>query len=267
MRLTRWSVMLAVLAAMALVVPATVPTAAQNGPRPQVIPVVAQMTTGGGASYMHVEVNRQGNMGFVSPQGEALVFDGYALCEGDNDAYAYNLPIEEGGFAGLGPVTIKQAHPGAFPVTIVRNTQDGRIRLTQTWAVPDPTEKDVTVTVTVRNISASPISDQRLMRSGSAHYQFDDPNPPFFGDASTADSAFEWWDNDFNGVANGLVMYARTVGKPHLAGVTGDIDLARSCGGYNDMEGGAGMYAQIVYLLPTLAPGAEWTMSFGYRRL
>ena len=269
MRFTRWRFALAALAAAALVLPAAVPgSAGPSGPRPQVAPIVASMTTGAGASYMHVDVDRQGNLTFVSPQDEGLVYDGYGLCKGDQDAYAYNLPIEEGGAAGLGPVTVTQPNPGAFPVTIVRKTWDGAIRLSQTWAVPDPTEKDITVTMTVRNISASPITDLRLMRSGSAHYQFDDPNPPFFRGATTADSAFEWWDNDFNGTANGLVMTARTLGQPHVAGVSGDIDLARSCEGFNEMdpfpsEG----YPQIVYFLPTLPPGAEVTVAFTYRRL
>lgn len=268
MRLSRGRLTLTAFAAAALVLPATVPTVAGPGPRAQAIPVVAERTTGGGASFMRVTVNRQGNMYLESPKGESLVFDGYGLCKGTEDAYAYNLPMEGGGAAGLGPVTVTQPNPGTFPVTIVRKTQDGAIRLTQTWAVPDPTEKDVTVTMTVRNIGASPISDLRLMRSGSAHYQFDDPNPPFFEGATTADSAFEWWDNDANGTANGLVISARTVGKPHEAGVSGDIDLARSCEGFNEMQPyPAEGYAQVVYFLPTLAPGTEATVAFSYRRL
>ncbi len=274
MRLTRWSVMLAVLAAMALVLPATVPTVAQNRPRPQTYPypIVAQVTTGGGASYMHVEVNRQGNLRFESGGG---LYDGYAVCRpdrsGESMAYAYNLPLDDvmQQIVGLGPVTVTQPHPGSFPVTIVRDTKDGRLRLSMKFPAPDPTEKLASATMTVRNISASPTSDLRIMRTSQGGYQYDNDFPPFFMAATTADSVFQWSDNDANGTANGVVMMARSVGKPHEAGMSDDIDLALNCGGFNEMDPNqtGGGQAQVVYFLPTLAPGAEWTMSFGYRRL
>lgn len=275
MRLTRWSVTLAVLATVALVLPATVPTAAQNGPRPQAYPypIVAQVTTGSGASYMHVAVNRQGNLLFESPGGEGL-YDGYAVCEtdqsGESMAYAYNLPLDDvmQQIVGLGPVRVTQPHPGSFPVTIVRDTKDGRFRLSMTFPAPDPTEKLASATMTVRNISGSPISDLRIMRTSQGGYQYDNDFPPFFMAATTADSVFQWSDNDANGTANGVVMMARSMGKAHEAGMSDDIDLALNCGGFPDMDASSGGgQAQIVYFLPTLAPGAAWTMSFGYRRL
>jgi len=270
MRFTRWRFALAALAAAALVLPAAAPTAARSGVQPQSIPVVADMTTGSGASYMHVTVNRQGNLLFDSGGG---LYDGYAVCKTENYesmAYAYNLPLDDvmQQVVGLGPVTVTQPNPGAFPVTIVRNTADGKLRLTQTFPVPDPNEKYASVTMTVRNISASPVSDLRLMRTSQGWYQYDSENPPFYMAATTADSVFQWGDGDANGTANGVVMTARSVGKPHEAGMSDDIDLALNCGGFSDMNPApyAGQ-AQVVYFLPTLAPGAQVTVAFGYYRL
>lgn len=265
MRLARWRLALTAVAAAGLVLPATVPTAAESGPRQQAVPIVAEQTTGSGATFMHVAVTRKGNLSFESPVGVGTG-EGYALCKGD-DAYAYNLPLEEVDpiDVGLGPVAIMQPDPGAFPVTIVRKTLDGTIRLSQTWSVPDPTEKDITVTMTVQNIGTTTLSDIRLMRSADGHTDYGDT---FFRAATTADSVFQWWDRDADGTANGLVMTARTLGRSHEAGMSTDIDNALFCGGYSgmtpfDAEG----FPQVVYLLPAMAPGAEVTVAFTYRRL
>jgi hypothetical protein len=275
MRLATWRLAITAFAAAALVLPATVPTAAESGPHSQDIPIVADLTTGAGASFMHVAVNRQGNLYFESPKGELMTRfnEGYALCRDGLEgftAYAYSLPVDDlGGVGvppvGLGPVTITQPNPGAFPVTIVRNTHDGTIRLSQTWSVPDAAEKDVTVTMTVRNVGASTIGNLGLMRTADGHSQYGDS---FFRAATTADSVFQWWDEDANGTANGLVMSARTVGQSHEAGMSTDIDNALFCGGYSDMAPiDAEGLPQVVYHLPTLAPGAEVTVAFTYRRL
>lgn len=271
MRLVRWRLALTAVVAAVLVLPTTVPTAAESGTRTRTAPIVADFTSGAGTSYMNVSVTRQGNLSFESPSGEGLAFDGYGLCKLDQvqeyTAYAYNLPLEgvDQADVGFGPISITQPNRGAFPVTIVRKTLDGTIRLSQTVAVPDPTDKEVTITMTVRNIGTLPLSGLRLMRSANGHSQHGES---FFRAAETADSVFQWWDEDANGTANGVVMSARTVGQPHEAGMPSDIDLGLYCGGYSDMnpydnEGPA----QIVYFLPRLAPGAEVTRAFLYHRL
>ncbi len=205
--------------------------------------------------------------------------EGYALCRdqlGEVLAYAYDLPLEavDPGDVGLGPVTVSQPVAGRFPVTIVRKTTDGRIRLAQTWSVPDTTEKDVTVTMTVRNASAGVVDGLWLMRSAGSHSDYADaPDESFFRAATTADSVFQWWDETpggVDGVANGLVMTARTLGRPHEAGMSEDIDLALYCGGFATMapiDPGSGGSPQVVYELPRLAPNGEVTVAFTYRRL
>jgi hypothetical protein len=279
MRLTVWRLALAGLASAALIMPASIPTAASPDPQDPTAPIVAEQTTGGGASFMRVAVTRHGNLWFASPKGVALTtFDeGYALCRrdevGEDTAYAYDLPLEDvdAGDVGLGPVTVNQASTGAFPVTITRKTLDGTIRLTQTWEVPDTSEKDVTVTMTVRNAGTSTLEGLRLMRSADSHSDYADaPDSTFFRGATTVDSVFQWWDADANGAANGLVMTARTVGVSHEAGLSSDIDLALYCGGFSEMEPSdlsSGGSPQIVYFLPSLRPGAEVSVAFTYRRL
>jgi hypothetical protein len=278
MRLSVWRLALAGLASAALIMPASVPTVAAPDPHDPSAPIVAEQTTGGGASFMRVAVTRHGNLWFESPKGVAMTsFDeGYALCRdevGEDIAYAYDLPLEDvdPGDVGLGPVTVSQGSPGAFPVTLTRKTLDGTIRLTQTWAVPDTAEKDVTVMMTVRNIGSSTLEGLRLMRSADSHWDYAMyPDPVFFRGATTADSVFQWWDEHTDGTANGLVMTARTMGVPHEAGLSSDVDLALYCGGFSEMEPSSlpgGGSPQIVYLVPSLRPGAEVSMAFSYRRL
>jgi hypothetical protein len=112
------------------------------------------------------------------------------------------------------------------------------------------------------------------MRSADSHSDFADaPDQTFFRAATTADSVFQWWDEalgEVDGVANGLVMTARTVGRPHEAGMSEDVDLALYCGGFATMEPidpGSGGSPQVVYELPRLAPGEEVSVAFTYERL
>jgi hypothetical protein len=68
---------------------------------------------------------------------------------------------------GFGPATIAQPNPGAFPLTVTRNTSDGKFKLTQVWDRPDAVEKGITVTMTLKNRSNATISSVALSRSGN----------------------------------------------------------------------------------------------------
>jgi len=274
-RLTSWRVVVALLTAAALIAPAAVSGGATTVERAPTSAIAADVTTGGGASFMRVAVTRHGNLLFESPKGvQMTAFDeGYAFCKGADEAFAYDMPIDEdevpglNGEAGLASASVTQPKPGKFPLTIVRRTLDGRLRLTQTWTAPDASEKDVTVTMTVRNVGATTVRELSLMRSAASHSRDGDP---FFNVATTADSVFQWWEHDADGSARGLVMMARSVGKPHIAGVATDIDIPLYCGADPSMvpdELVGGGYPQITYEIGTLAPRAEATVVFVYRRL
>jgi hypothetical protein len=67
---------------------------------------------------------------------------------------------------GFGPPKFSQPNPGKFPLTITRKTTDGKLQLKQVWSKPDATEKDVTVTMTIKNFSNATNFDMVLSRSG-----------------------------------------------------------------------------------------------------
>jgi hypothetical protein len=274
-RLTSWRVVVALLAAAALIAPGAVSGGATTDERAPTSAIAADVTTGGGASFMRVAVTRHGNLLFESPKGvQMTAFDeGYAFCEGSDEAFAYDMPIDEdevpglNGEAGLAAASVTQPKPGKFPLTIERRTLDGRLRLTQTWAAPDANEKDVTVTMTVRNVGSTTVRELSLMRSAASHSRIGETEP-FFGIATTADSVFQWWETLAD--THGLVISARSVGKPHVAGVPTDIDIPLVCGADpSTMPDGLidGGYPQITYEIGTLAPRAEATVVFVYRRL
>lgn len=234
-------------------------------------PVTASFTAGRGDGYLRVEVTRHGNLLFESPRDVLLTGfdDGYALCTA-GEAWAYDLPIGEEWpmEQGFGPASVTQPTAGAFPVTIVRKTADGRFRVDQTWEVPDAAERDVTVRMTVRNLTSATIADVSLMRTADAHWSED--LSWFFRGATTDDTAFQWWEDLATGSVRGLAMSARTLGRPHEAGMSTDVDLARWCGGFAEMypdDLRAGGFPQVVYPLGPLGPRASVTLAFSYRRM
>lgn len=234
---------------------------------------VATFVSGGGISFMRAEVDARGHLALESPRGVALTSfegypEGYALCTGDEYATAIDLESSEGhSVRGFTAPVVSQPDPGAFPVTITRRTTDGRFKLTQRWAVPDATEKDVTVTMTLKNIGATTASGLELIRSMEAHSNYGDL--PALTIGATGDSVVQWWTPG-TPVTHGLSMTARTLGVPHEGGFPTDIDLPDICGSYYDpgpSDLSSGGYARIDYFLPNLAPGASISVVVVYRRI
>src|SRR5215211_4207280 len=131
--------------------------------------VKASFANGTGANFLGVKVSDHGNLtSFESPAGQEQVFagnEGYAVCSGSGlTVHGHDTGSVVGGFAAP---TFSQPTVGAFPLTVTRRTTDGKFQLTQVWAKPDPVEKDVTVTMTLKNISGAPINTNVLLsRSG-----------------------------------------------------------------------------------------------------
>ena len=98
--------------------------------------------------------------------------------------------IPEASKSGLGSSVIQQPTAGKFPVTMTRKTIDGKFELKQVWAKPDFAEKEITVTMTVKNISGAAIADVYLSRHGD----FDVGTTASNHGAKTLDSGFLWND-------------------------------------------------------------------------
>ena len=153
--------------------------------------VKASFVSGTGADFLGVKVSNHGNLlSFESPAGQEAVFtgrEGYALCSGPSTVNGHDTGGVEEGF---GPPKFKQPNPGKFPLTITRKTTDGQLQLKQVWSKPDATEKDVTLTITVKNISSGSSFVVVLSRSGD----FDVGTSSTDQGARTSDSAWLWDD-------------------------------------------------------------------------
>src|SRR5215216_3528958 len=155
--------------------------------------VKASFASGSGKNFLGVKVSNHGNLtSFESPAGQEQVFggrEGYTLCSGGGPVvHGHDTGLVEGGFGA--PTFAQPNGAGTFPLTVTRNTTDGKFKLTQVWATPDAGEKDVTVTMTVKNLSSSTINNVFLSRGGD----FDVGNASSDRGALTGDSAFLWDD-------------------------------------------------------------------------
>lgn len=128
-------------------------------------------TNGSGQRFMQVCVSSDGNIvRFESPANSehialGTILEGYQLCDnfftGKPVLHGYDLGFGESGF---GTSNITQPNgPDTFPLTIRRTTTDGIYRLIQTFG-RDTLEREFTVTMTLRNLSASPRSNVGLVR-------------------------------------------------------------------------------------------------------
>jgi hypothetical protein len=88
--------------------------------------------------------------------------EGYAICI--NNVPVYFDRGQSGGTAAVGfgaPVVL--AGPTSSGMTIARNTTDNRYRLEQQWS-RDKNERDLTVEMTLTNLTALPVGGLRLVR-------------------------------------------------------------------------------------------------------
>jgi hypothetical protein len=187
----------------------------------------ASFASGSGFNFLGVKVSDHGNLiSFESPVGRQAVFggrEGYAVCSGGGGTvHGHDTGDVEGGFAAP---TFSQPTAGAFPLTVTRRTTDGKFQLTQVWAKPDPVEKDVTVTMTLKNISSATVTGVLLSRSGDFDIGNSSTSSTDRG-AATDDSVW-LWDDISTGEPGGLMLTALTFGtsrsaRVEVAGVWGD---------------------------------------------
>jgi len=160
----------------------------------------ASFASGSGATFLGVAVSDHGNLlSFESPQGAQSLggLEGYVLCsQGGSTVHGYDWG---GGESGFGSATISQPNgAGTFPLTVTRNTTDGKFQLRQVWARPDAAEKDVTVTTTLKNLSSTTINGVVLSRTGNVNAGGVGTDTGDFG-THTSDSALQWDDLDVVG--------------------------------------------------------------------
>ena len=246
--------------------------------------IQATFQSGADATYLLIQASDHGYLTvFESPAGRDTLFaDGYAVCSGGGAVvHGYDVSGTEEGFEAP---TIEQPNPGAFPLTVTRNTTDqlnGGFQLTQVWNKPDATEKDVTVTMTLKNTSPTTKSGVRLSRTTDMDVGSNSANTDYAGDlgARTTDSAFQW--DDVSGPEpdppEGRTLTALTFKTPH----TTAIEPFTSWAGATGTRLGCTPVAQttpvttttedltmrVVYNLGNMAAGQSKTVKFKYGRM
>src|ERR671910_2352055 len=129
-----------------------------SGSIPRSTLVKASFASGSGSNFLGVKVSDHGNLvSFESPVNQEAVFggrEGYAVCSNfTGTIHGHDTGDVESGF---GPPTFAQPNgAGTFPLTVTRKSTDGKFQLTQVWNKPDAIEKDVTVTMTLKNLSST----------------------------------------------------------------------------------------------------------------
>jgi hypothetical protein len=238
--------------------------------------VKASFASGSGANFLGVKVSNHGNLlSFESPAGQEAVFlsegnEGYMVCSGADNPRANGRDTggEELGFSA--PTFAQPNGAGTFPLTVTRNTTDGGFQLKQVWNKPDAVEKDLTITMTLKNVSSATIQGILLQRTG----EFDVGSTGTDRGAAAGDSVWQW--DDRNGPDSppvGLMLTALTFATNHGGDIVTSsewFDHARlQCGASPTptptATGDFGM--RLAYSLGSLSAGQSKTVKFEYGRM
>ena len=238
--------------------------------------VKASFASGSGANFLGVKVSNHGNLtSFESPQGKENLFsgaEGYAVCSNfNNTVHGHDTGAVE---AGFGTPTFVQPTAGAFPLTVTRNTTDGKFQLKQVWAKPDATEKDITVTMTLKNLSSATINNVFVSRSGDFDIGATSQNQG----ARTSDSVWQWNDLSTQSPdrpAGGVMLSAATFGTVHTTNVEPRSDwfdgTRKNCfaqtPGLTTPTSVQDLVMRARYSLFDLSAGQSKTIKFEYRRM
>ena len=242
----------------------------------------ASFSSGAGANFLGIKISKHGNLlSFESPAGAEAVFDGqegYTVRSFSNAGGDVVHGHDTGAVGeGFGPATIAQPNPGAFPLTVTRNITDRKFKLTQVWDRTDAAEKDITVTMTLKNKSNATITSVALSHSGN----YDVGVGSGDAGARTDDTALLW--DDYSGIdasqsflGVGVKMTTLSFGTLHFTDVEDRFDWIGPPGTRERCEAvstetpspdGRNYVMRVVYGLSNISAGKSKTVKFGIGRL
>ena len=224
-------------------------------------------------SFCFDSEHAQGSLLFlISPAGLYQISgrEGYIVC-GTGAANAYAILSDDMGWEEA--VISQPGGPNTLPITFTRQSTDGKFELAQTFDW-DPVEKEILITMTLKNISAASITSVRLSR-----YFRGLPGADVGDDVYDRDSD-SVWGVDLGGSGtghHGLMLSALTFTQTHTAFVEKYADwnpfsagaqTAHKCTAIAQaVPTPAGDYVgRVTYALGTLSAGASKTVQFVYRR-
>jgi hypothetical protein len=226
-------------------------------------------TSGSGEKLFTTCITETGNVEkFITPAGvDNLVIDSYIICDAESGgpgqarAYSRGSPFLESNFA------FPTSHSASKNV---RTTDDGRYSLTQSY-VRDILERQLIITMTLRNNGPGPVTDVQLLRVADIHAGESFANFVFVSKDSVA---------AVGSGARGMMMGVLTPEIQHLAyantfsqfvadryrdclvqtagtQITGEGDLVLLLGDY---------VGAIQFYLGTIGAGAAKTVKLFYQR-
>jgi hypothetical protein len=217
-------------------------------------PCVYSFGSGSGSSLVRYCVSANGTIVEIqSPAGQehlavGEVLEGYVICTGTT-VHAWDLSSDADGF---GATTVIKP-PNATSVTLRRSS--AQYQLDQVFKL-DKAEKEMTITVTVTNISGAMIPDVRLTRAYDP-----DPNGDFGDDLETK-SARSVWASDSDGVTLAGSTWTMST---DTAVDTGVSPACSATGAPSPLLTGDASLATVTYRLGNMAAGAKKKVVFVYR--
>jgi hypothetical protein len=221
--------------------------------------------TGAGATKFRVCVSTAGNIiEFETPAGDTLInptfYEGYHLCSASIVAYDHS----SNAVAGFGaPVLVDTS-----PLTINRTTSNGVFTVTQIFQ-PDTTEKDLKVTMKVKNNSAVPQTDVGIGRGWDAGIGLEE-----IGYSHLGYSVMMHYPASFVNSGLTLTALSTTSRSTFLStyaiwrdAVRGTASMCPQGGTAVDTNLKADLFAFVSYDLGNIAPGATKTVIFSYRKM
>jgi hypothetical protein len=158
---------------------------------------------GGGVSKFAFCITDHGNIQdlvFPAKFKHVSSREGYAVCsEMDTVTHGFDAGAVE---SGWGPATATQpGGPHTFPLTIIRDSIDGKVRLKQSFDW-DTTRKEIIVTMVLKNLSAAPLTGVHLSRYFDGDIDNDSPDDLY---DSNGDAV---WARDDGFIGRGLRLSA-----------------------------------------------------------
>ena len=227
-----------------------------------------KFTFGSGASRFSFCISTHGNVqNLESPATYTHITtaEGYIACgSGFNGSWDTGSVAASHGWNE--PIAVSQ--PGGahtFPLTIIRQSTDGRFQLKQTFEW-EPEQKELFITMVLKNISVDTITNLMLAR------YFDGNIDNAWDNIYDYDSDSVWGRNPSSGARHGLMLSAFSLAQPHFTDVERESDWFYSktnCPSTdpagpplsnNDYVG------RLTFKLGTLQPGQLKTVKMLYRR-
>ena len=247
-----------------------------NSPAGDVCVDSNRFTFSAGSTLFKFCLSNEGNIGGLeSPAGFSHIstYEGYVAC-GTGAMNAHSVGghlISESGWEFA--TTSQPGGPNTLPVTITRNSTDGKFQFTQTfdWKTD---EKEILITMTLKNISAASLTNVRLSRYFRGHISND-----IFDDIYDRDTDSAWGTDPGAGAGHHTVMLtALTFTQTHTAFAEKFNDWAPDAGGAQTATKCVAMaqpvptapgdlVGRVTYVLGTLSAGTSKTVQVVYRRM